>query len=183
MIKRYFVLATVAAALAGCGSSVKLDPPIQDSTATSTSGAGTGATAAGTQGQGAGQSSVAPVQVGGSSADVAGPSGVDRVIYFDYDSFVVQPAFQSVVDQHARFLQANRGRSVVLEGSTDERGSREYNLALGQKRAEAVRRALTLVGATDAQVEAISFGEEKPAVTGSGEGAYAKNRRVELRYR
>ncbi|MET4580310.1 peptidoglycan-associated lipoprotein Pal [Ottowia thiooxydans] len=183
MIKRYFVLATVAAALAGCGSSVKLDPPIQDSASSTTSGAGTGAGTSGTQGQGAGQSSVAPVQVDASKSDVAGPTGVDRVIYFDYDSFVVQPAFQSVVDQHARFLQANRGRSVVLEGNTDERGSREYNLALGQKRSEAVRRALTLVGASDSQIEAVSFGEEKPAVSGSGEDAYAKNRRVELRYR
>ena len=184
MIKRYFVLATVAAALAGCGSSVKLDPPIQDSASSTTSGAGMGAGAGtGTQGQGAGQSSVAPVQVDASRSDVAGPTGVDRVIYFDYDSFVVQPAFQSVVDQHARFLQANRGRSVVLEGNTDERGSREYNLALGQKRSEAVRRALTLVGATDSQIEAVSFGEEKPAVSGSGEEAFAKNRRVELRYR
>ena len=72
---------------------------------------------------------------------------------------------------------------MALEGHTDERGSREYNLALGQKRAEAVRRALTLVGASDAQVEAVSFGEEKPAVAGSSEDAYAKNRRVEIRYR
>ena len=72
---------------------------------------------------------------------------------------------------------------MSVEGNTDERGSREYNLALGQKRAEAVRRALTLAGAGDAQIEAVSFGEEKPAVQGSTEDAYAKNRRVELRYR
>ena len=72
---------------------------------------------------------------------------------------------------------------MAVEGHTDERGSREYNLALGQKRAEAVRRALTLVGATDAQIEAVSFGEEKPAVSGSSEDAYSQNRRVEIRYR
>lgn len=181
MIKRYFVLAAIAAALAGCGSNVKLDPPIQDGATSSTgsnSGAGTGA-----QGGGAGQSSVAPVQVNPSDRDVAGPSGVGKVIYFDYDSFSVKADYQSLVDQHARFLQANRGRNVILEGNTDERGSREYNLALGQKRSEAVRRALTLVGANDSQIEAVSFGEEKPAVTGSSEDAYAKNRRVELRYR
>jgi len=180
MIKRYFILAAIAAALAGCGTSTKLDPQIQDSTATTSSGSGVGD---GAQGQGAGQSSVAPVQVNPSDKDMAGPSGVGKVIYFDYDSFVVKPEFQSLVDQHARFLQANRGRSVVLEGNTDERGSREYNLALGQKRAEAVRRALTLVGASDSQIEAVSFGEEKPAVSGSTEDAYAQNRRVELRYR
>lgn len=181
MIKHYFVLAAVAAALAGCGSNVKLDPPIQDG-ATTSSGAGTGA-GTDAQGQGAGQSSVAPVQVGSSDKDMAGPVGVGKVILFDYDSFVVKPDYQSLVDQHARFLQSNRNRSLVLEGSTDERGSREYNLALGQKRSEAVRRALTLVGASDSQIEAVSFGEEKPAVSGASEDAYAQNRRVELRYR
>lgn len=181
MIKRYFVLAAVAAALAGCGSNVKLDPPIQDG-ATSTIGSGA-ETGVGGQGQGAGQSSVAPVQVDSAGRDAAGPVGVGKVIYFDYDSFVVKSDYQALVDQHARFLQANRGRSLVLEGNTDERGSREYNLALGQKRSEAVRRALTLVGANDSQIEAVSFGEEKPAVSGSSEEAYAQNRRVELRYR
>jgi len=179
MIKQYFMLAAITVALAGCGSNVKLDPPIQDGSAgTSTSGAGAGA-----DGQGAGQSSVTAVQAGSSDADREGPAGVGKIIYFDYDSFTVKSDFQPVVDQHARFLQNNRSRNIVLEGHTDERGSREYNLALGQKRAEAVRRALTLVGASDGQIEAVSFGEEKPAVSGGGEDAHAQNRRVELRYR
>ena len=112
-----------------------------------------------------------------------GPAGVAKVIYFDFDSFVVKPEYQSVIDGHARHLQANRSRHVVLEGNTDERGGREYNLALGQKRAEAVRRALGLVGASDAQIEAVSFGEEKPAVMGSDESAWSQNRRVEIKYR
>lgn len=180
MIKRYFALAVIAAALAGCGSNVKLDPPIQDGAAGTSGAAGAGM---GADGQGAGQSSVTAVQAGPSDGDQAGPAGVGKVIYFDYDSFVVRSDFQPVVDQHARFLQDNRSRNIVLEGHTDERGSREYNLALGQKRAEAVRRALTLVGASDAQIEAVSFGEEKPAVGGGGEDAHAQNRRVELRYR
>ncbi|HOB65857.1 peptidoglycan-associated lipoprotein Pal [Ottowia sp.] len=179
MIKRYLMVAALAAALAGCGSSVKLDPPIQGADATAT---GQGAGQAGV-GQGAGQSTVTQVQAGSGGVDAAGPAGVGRVIYFDFDSFTVKPEYQPLVDQHARFLQGNRSRSVAVEGNTDERGSREYNLALGQKRAEAVRRALTLVGASDAQVEAVSFGEEKPAVAGSSEDAYAKNRRVEIRYR
>lgn len=178
MMKRYLMVAALAMVLAGCGSNVKLDPPIQGSSTTDANGGGAGAT-----GQGAGQSTVTPVQAGGPGADAQGPVGVGRVILFDFDSFVVKPEYQGLVDQHARFLQANRGRSVSLEGHTDERGSREYNLALGQKRAEAVRRALTLVGATDAQIEAVSFGEEKPAVAGSTEEAYSQNRRVELRYR
>ncbi|MCB2038699.1 MAG: peptidoglycan-associated lipoprotein Pal, partial [Ottowia sp.] len=123
------------------------------------------------------------VQAGSGGRDMAGPAGVGKVVYFDYDSFVVKPDYQPVVEAHARFLQADRNRHVVLEGNTDERGSREYNLALGQKRAEAVRRSLSILGVSDAQVEAVSFGEEKPAVAGSSEEAYAKNRRVEFSYR
>ena len=180
MIKRYLMVAALAAVLAGCGSNVKLDPPIQGSGADATATQGAGAGAAGA---GAGQSTVTQVQAGPAGADAAGPAGVGRVIYFDFDSFTVKPEYQGLVDQHARFLQGNRGRSVAVEGHTDERGSREYNLALGQKRAEAVRRALTLVGANDAQIEAVSFGEEKPAVSGSSEDAYSQNRRVEIRYR
>ena len=180
MMKRYLMVAALAAVLAGCGSNVKLDPPIQGSGADATATQGAGAGAAGA---GAGQSTVTQVQAGPAGADAAGPAGVGRVIYFDFDSFTVKPEYQGLLDQHARFLQGNRGRSVAVEGHTDERGSREYNLALGQKRAEAVRRALTLVGATDAQIEAVSFGEEKPAVSGSSEDAYSQNRRVEIRYR
>ena len=180
MMKRYLMVAALAAVLAGCGSNVKLDPPIQGSGADATATQGAGAGAAGA---GAGQSTVTQVQAGPAGADAAGPAGVGRVIYFDFDSFTVKPEYQGLVDQHARFLQGNRGRSVAGEGHTDERGSREYNLALGQKRAEAVRRALTLVGATDAQIEAVSFGEEKPAAMGASEDAYSQNRRVEIRYR
>ena len=180
MMKRYLMVAALAAVLAGCGSNVKLDPPIQGSGADATATQGAGAGAAGA---GAGQSTVTQVQAGPAGADAAGPAGVGRVIYFDFDSFTVKPEYQGLVDQHARFLQGNRGRSVAVEGHTDERGSREYNLALGQKRAEAVRRALTLVGATDAQIEAVSFGEEKPAAMGASDDAYSQNRRVEIRYR
>jgi len=178
MFKRYFMLAAMALSLvlAGCGSDVKLDQPAEGSS--TAAGAGTG----GAQGQGTGQSSVTQVQAGASAADKAGPVGVAKVIYFDYDSYTVKPDYQSVIDQHARFLQSRPNARLVLEGNTDQRGSREYNLALGQKRAEAVRRALTLVGASDSQIEAVSFGKEKPAVEGTSEEAYAKNRRVEFRY-
>ena len=178
MFKRYFMLAAMALSLvlAGCGSDVKLDQPAEGSSTAAGAGAG------GAQGQGAGQSSVTQVQADASAADKAGPVGVAKVIYFDYDSYTVKPDYQSVVDQHARFVQSRPNARLVLEGNTDQRGSREYNLALGQKRAEAVRRALTLVGASDNQIEAVSFGKEKPAVEGTSEEAYAKNRRVEFRY-
>lgn len=106
-----------------------------------------------------------------------------RSVYFQFDSFVVQPEFQPVVETHARYLTTNRNRSVVLEGNTDESGSREYNLALGQKRADAVRRALTGLGVEDSQMESISFGEEKPRALGHDETSMAENRRVDINYR
>ena len=109
--------------------------------------------------------------------------GVSRVVYFDYDSYVIKPDFQSLIDAHARFIKSGQGRTVVIEGHTDERGGREYNLALGQKRAEAVRRSLGLLGVPDSQVEAVSFGKEKPAALGGSEDAHAQNRRAELSYR
>ena len=106
-----------------------------------------------------------------------------RSVYFQFDSFVVQPEYQPVVETHARYLTTNRNRHVVLEGNTDESGSREYNLALGQKRADAVRRALTTLGVDDAQMESISFGEEKPRALGTDEASMAENRRVDINYR
>ena len=111
------------------------------------------------------------------------PVGIARIVYFDFDSFVVKPEYQSVLEGHARYLKASSARKVMIEGHTDERGGREYNLALGQKRAEAVRRSLALLGVADAQMEAVSFGKEKPAAQGHGEDAHSQNRRAELSYR
>ena len=169
-------------ALVACGSNVKLsDVPVEDRTGGAIGSAGTGS-GAGVGGPGAG-SGVAPVEIMASEGPGQGPVGAARVIYFDYDSFVIKPEFQSAVEAHARFLTANKARRVAIEGHTDERGGREYNLALGQKRAEAVRRALTLLGVGDAQIEAVSFGEEKPASAGTGEEDLARNRRAEMNYR
>ncbi|MCX8517434.1 MAG: peptidoglycan-associated lipoprotein Pal [Rhodoferax sp.] len=106
-----------------------------------------------------------------------------RLVYFDFDSFAIRPEFQSVIEEHAKYLRAVKNRKVVIEGHTDERGGREYNLALGQKRSEAVRQALVLLGVADGQLEAVSFGKEKPAVPGSTEAAMEKNRRAEISYR
>jgi peptidoglycan-associated lipoprotein len=169
-------------ALAGCGSSVKLDDnvPVTDRTGTPVGQAG-GAGSNGTT-SGIDQRSVTGVQAGGELAGQP-PQNLSRVIYFDYDDFSVRPEFAATLEGHARFLKADSRRKVALEGHTDERGGREYNLALGQKRAEAVRRALSLLGVTDAQMEAVSFGKEKPARTGADEESYRLNRRVELNYR
>lgn len=171
--------AAVVAALVGCGSSVKLDEvPVTDRSGTPVQSGGAGAGAGtGADSRGVAPVSVAPGQIG------QPPASLSRTIYFDFDSFTVRPEFAATLEGHARFLNADRSRSVVLEGHTDERGGREYNLALGQKRAEAVRRALSLLGVSDAQMEAVSFGKEKPANAGSTEEAFSQNRRVELSYR
>lgn len=169
-----------ASVLAGC-SSVKLDDsaPVSDRSATAV---GAGGAAGGAGSAPVDNRTVVPVQTQQPGVGQP-PANVARTIYFDFDSFTVKPEFMPTLEAHARFLNADRQRRVVLEGHTDERGGREYNLALGQKRADAVRRALALMGVQDGQMEAVSFGKEKPAVQGSGEEAWSQNRRVELAYR
>lgn len=105
-----------------------------------------------------------------------------NVIYFDYDSSELRPADTDIVARHARQLGMNAGMTVRLEGHGDERGSREYNIGLGERRAQTVRRLLLIQGASASQVSTVSFGEERPAVDGSTEAAYAQNRRVEITY-
>jgi peptidoglycan-associated lipoprotein len=105
-----------------------------------------------------------------------------RSVFFDYDSAVVKDEFKPVVTAHAKYLTDNRGRRVVVQGNTDERGSREYNLALGQRRADSVKKMLMLLGAADNQIETVSFGEEKPRAMGSSENSYAENRRADIQY-
>lgn len=179
MFKRIpFALAAVAI-VAGCSSGVDLDNvPVEDKSGAALSTTGNGANSGN-----AGQSGVRGVDLTQSGREGAGPVGVSRVIYFDYDSYVIKPDFQSVVDAHARFIKAGNARKVMIEGHTDERGGREYNLALGQKRAEAVRRSLGLLGVPDGQMEAVSFGKEKLAAQGNSEDVHAQNRRAELSYR
>ena len=96
---------------------------------------------------------------------------------------MVKSEFQTAIEAHAQFLKANPRAKVSLEGHTDERGGREYNLALGQKRADAVRQSLSLLGVQESQVESVSFGKEKPSAQGADESAFAKNRRAEFFYR
>jgi peptidoglycan-associated lipoprotein len=105
-----------------------------------------------------------------------------RSVYFDYDSYVVKDEFQSLLTAHGKFLAANPKMKMLIQGNADERGSREYNLALGQKRAEAVRKALALLGAREDQLEAVSLGEEKPVCTESSEDCWSKNRRGDMLY-
>lgn len=178
----------VASLLAACGSAVSLkepnsNVPVESRTPTANAGAGAGS---------AGASTGAAPQSGVTTVDLGAGDGMDpamarltseRIVYFDFDSFAIRDEFRPMLDAHAKRLATQRDRRIVIEGHTDERGGREYNLALGQKRAEAVARSLELLGATPAQIEAVSFGKERPAAQGSSEEAWARNRRAELRDR
>lgn len=105
-----------------------------------------------------------------------------RSFFFDFDSFVIHDSDRPLLDAHAKYLSTSRTAKVRIEGHADERGGREYNLALGQKRAEAVRKSLQLLGAPEAEMEATSFGKERPKDPGHDESAWAKNRRADLNY-
>ncbi len=179
-MNRLVWILALAAVLAGCGSSVKLDGvPVEDKKGTEVSGLKADPSKAG--GAGVEQRGVASVAL--QKPDPSLLQAVNRTIYFDYDSFAIKPEFQSLIERQAAFIKSDRNRKVVLEGHTDERGGREYNIALGQKRAESIRRSFGLLGVNDEQMEAVSFGKEKPAKEGSSEEAMAKNRRVEISYR
>ena len=177
-----FAALAIAALAAGCSSPVKLDDktdvPVESRTPTPAGGARAGAGSGGAGAGQAGQSQVSTVNVGQDAAAAAA-----RIVYFDYDSFILKDEFRPLIEAQARRMTANRAQRSTIEGHTDERGGREYNLALGQRRAEAVQRALTLLGVTESQLEAVSFGKERPAVQGSDEAAFAKNRRAELKDR
>ena len=126
---------------------------------------------------------------GGSVGTYAGASPNDpngplsrRTIYFVYDSSEVRPEYVEIVNNHANYLASNKSKSVVLEGHADERGSPEYNIALGEQRAKSVAKLMKLQGVSDSQIQVVSFGEEKPAVLGNDETAWQLNRRVEITY-
>ncbi|CAK0768968.1 Peptidoglycan-associated lipoprotein [Gammaproteobacteria bacterium] len=121
-------------------------------------------------------------RMGGSFDDPSNPLS-KRIIYFDYDHSDVRPEYQAIIASHAAFLAKTPKSSMILEGHTDERGSREYNLALGERRAQAVRQIMQLNGAAPSQLEVVSYGEERPAAAGHDESGWQLSRRVELVYR
>lgn len=107
----------------------------------------------------------------------------NRIIYFDLDKYEVKDQYKDLVAAHAKYLVSHRDFKMLIQGHTDERGSREYNLSLGQKRAEAVKRTMILLGAKEEQIESVSFGKEKPASEGHNEEAWSKNRRAQMLYK
>jgi len=131
---------------------------------------------------------VAPVDVTGKPGSgvvdprvTKGPLA-QRSIFYDFDKYDVKDEYRPLVEQHAKYLRENPNARMLIQGNTDERGSREYNIGLGQRRSDGVRRMLILLGANEKQIESVSLGEEKPMVEGSGEDAWAKNRRSDILY-
>ena len=191
-MNKIFISLLLALLLTACASGVKLNEvPVVDKKASSVSN---GASSSGlsdinpsasssSQQVQQPKSTVEPVNSLANENAPAGPANIEKIVYFDYDSFIIKPEFQSTIEAHAQFLKSNTRAKISLEGHTDERGGREYNLALGQKRADAVRQSLTLLGVATSQIETVSFGEEKPAMQGADESAFAKNRRAEFFYK
>ena len=172
-MRKSLVLLMVVMASIGLGACGKKDVK-PDASATNTS-----------QNSGADSSGVGQASSTEEPQDAPGPQEgllAKRTIYFDFDSSEIRGEGTDIVAAHAKYLASRGGMKVRLEGHTDERGSREYNIGLGERRAQAVRRALLLQGASESQLSTVSYGEERPAAAGSDEAAWAKNRRVEIVY-
>ncbi len=170
-VTRLILIAATGLMLAACGNK-----PLPEAQNTSES-VGPSTSTQGAESSGVGSSALSAEQQAMEAAKAAGV-----IIYFDYDRAEIKSEFVPVVAAHAKFLNGHPQQKIRLEGHSDERGSREYNIGLGERRAQAVRRALMLQGVTENQITTVSYGEERPAVQGSDEAAYAKNRRVELVY-
>ena len=173
-MKNFALYLAIAAVAAGCASNEKKEAPVADRSGT-------------TQAQKPDDSGsrTRPQQ----DTNVAGDPLHDRnnilskrSVFFDYDSNAVKDEYRNLVQAHARYLADKKSTHVRIEGNCDERGSREYNLALGQRRAEAVKRVMTVLGAPDASIETVSYGEEKPVAQGHDEQAWAQNRRADIKY-
>jgi peptidoglycan-associated lipoprotein len=167
----------VAAFAAACASKdARQDPP--SVTDRSTGGPTTGATGT--------TSPTRPAQppAGIARNELTDPNSPlsKRSVFFDYDSNSVKDEYRGLVQAHSRYLGDKRDSRIRIEGNCDERGSREYNLALGQRRAESVKKVMTVLGVSDGRIETVSFGEEKPAATGHDESAWSQNRRADIKY-
>lgn len=164
----------VALAITGCSTTTHLEP-----SSTNSAGAGAGAASGGTQPMA--KTAVQPV-VANPLDDPKSPLAA-RSVYFDLDSYVIHANDTVVLDNHGKYLLSHPTAALRLEGNADERGGREYNLALGQKRAEAALKALRLLGVAETRMEAISYGKEKPVALGHDEESWSKNRRADLSYK
>ena len=170
---RLLLTALLAAILAGCGG----NPPVPDPDPSDSSMAGSGSDASSRGAAGGGLGSGEEF-----GDDPMGLGAMENIIYFDFDQSELRPEYGDLLARHAQHLANNSRMKVRLEGHADERGSREYNIGLGERRSQSVRRMLLIQGASAEQISTVSFGEERPAALGSDEEAYAQNRRVEIKY-
>jgi peptidoglycan-associated lipoprotein len=190
-MRKWIIGALVAIALAGCSTTGTQDAAPVEERAPADAAAATPGTAPGaTPGATTSGATTSPVTgtPGGTTAATPtmhkDPKSIlaRRSVYFDYDEFVIKDEYKAIVEAHAKYLQANRGLRLIVQGNTDERGTREYNIALGQKRADAVKRAMMVLGAPETQIETVSFGKERPRREGHDEASWAENRRGDIVY-
>ena len=185
-MRKWLFGAFLIALLAGCSSNPQQSAPVEDrNPAATTPGAGTGSGATTGGVNGGGVTGTVPGGGAGAGANpLRDPANIlsRRSVYFDYDSDAVKDEFRGMIEAHARYLQAHPTTRITIQGNTDERGSREYNIALGQRRADAVRQLMRVLGAQDQQIETVSFGKEKPRNPGHDEAAWAENRRADIVY-
>jgi len=170
----------LSATLVACGGTKNVQesvPPVQDAM----SGSADGSTS-GVSDVSAAQGADLGIEGAGATSGTAGDLLSNRQIYFEYDSSAITEVSQQIIEAHAAYLVNNPGITVMLEGNTDERGTREYNLALGERRAKAVAKMIQALGVSSSNIQTVSYGEERPVALGQDETSYSQNRRVEIIY-
>ncbi len=175
-----FAVLAIAAALYGCATTESQDSSTSAGTPSS-SGSPSASTSSGSPS--GGQVGSRGMASGSSTAGGMDQPDMKRSVYYEFDKYDVKPEYRTLVETHARWLKANPNAKLVIEGNADERGSREYNVALGQRRAESVTKMLMLLGAKANQIEAVSWGEEKPRAAGHDEPSWSENRRADFQSR
>jgi peptidoglycan-associated lipoprotein len=177
-MRKWIIAAALVVLAAGCSSTPeKTETPIDEKPVTPAATTTPGATTSG-----ATTSGVTGTALPTLHKDPNNILSKQRSVYFDYDQFVIKDQYRPMIEAHAKYLQSNRGLKITIQGNTDERGTREYNIALGQKRADAVKQTLVLLGVQEAQIETVSFGKEKPRREGHDEASWAENRRADIVY-
>ena len=173
-MKKLALYLMIAIAAAACASKeTRTEPEVTDKSTQPPT-----ASASGTQGR------VTPTQpnTGITGNELTTGTLAKRSVYFDFDSNSVKDEYRGLIQAHSRYMTDHRDSRIRIEGNCDERGSREYNLALGQRRAEAVKKIMTVLGVNDGRIETVSYGEEKPVAQGHDEAAWAQNRRADIKY-
>ena len=178
-MRKWIITAALLALIAGCSSTPeKSETPAEEQkaapAATSSGATTSGTTTSGITGTATGLPTL--------HKDPTNILAKQRSVYFDYDQFVIKDEFRPMLEAHAKYLAANKGLKITIQGNTDERGTREYNIALGQKRADTVKKTLLILGVSETQIETVSFGKEKPRREGHDETSWAENRRADIVY-